>query len=218
MKMLVSTFKAQLKDSLDKYNEAHGTKFSAFYHLNCKGFNIWQGKVPLGRVCYDNGQVFYYIGKDISNKHHTELVNTALVSLIEATAKPSVFQFFQPNPTEGNKCTKGDCAIRAMCKALDIDWRTAMTELCKWAIEHYCIPNSLNDTLKPYLLENGYRFVGAGKERPTAEEFARSHPTGTYYLYVQSGYQTHAMTLKDGIVYDAWDSTGCYLYGFFTKE
>lgn len=210
-KILISTFKQIVKDTIDKESEKRGGKFSAYYHTKIHGFNIYQGRTKLGVIQYINGKI-----STTSNsvKQNCTTILEA-VDKVLVNAKPSTFQFFQPNPTEGNKCTKGDCAIRAVCCALNIDWREAFDKLCEWAREKYTLPNSLDDTLKPWLESKGFEFIGTGRERPTAKDFAKEHVFGTYILYVQSGYGTHCLTLKEGYLYDAWDSTDCHMYGYF---
>lgn len=212
--------KSTILNILETY-VAQGKKYSIHKdRIRDCSYHIYQSKNYLGTVYSDATGMHAEIRTRGNAKGcKCATVAKAIEWVLDNTSndKSGCYEFYQPNPTEGSKCTKGDCAIRSLSKALNADWRSTMRILCDWAIEHYTLPNSLDDTLKPYLLENGYVFQGL-KERPTAAKFAAEHTEGTFLLYAQVGYGTHMMTLVDGKVYDAWDSTSYHLYGFFKKD
>ena len=54
------------------------------------------------------------------------------------------FEFTQPNPTEGNRCKKPDCVIRAFAIAADLSWQESYDILSALARENYDVPNSKN--------------------------------------------------------------------------
>ena len=88
---------------------------------------------------------------------------------IDYYKKTDYFEFTQPNPTEGKKCKKPDCAIRAFAIAADLSWQEAYDILSAIAREDYDIPNSQNVYEKAFA-QRGYRvkslrFKKGGKEK-----------------------------------------------------
>ncbi len=115
---------------------------------------------------------------------------------------PQEWEYYNPNPTER---MVGDCAVRAVSKALDIDWEKAYTLIMLNGYQMGDMPSS-NAVWGSVLRENGFYRKSLPDECPdcyTAADFARDHPHGTYVL----GFGTHVATLKDGIIYDSWDSS-----------
>ena len=113
-----------------------------------------------------------------------------------------MFVFYNPNPT-GRKV--GDCAIRAVSKALNIDWETAYIKVCLAGYQMGDMPSS--DSVWGAVLRqhNFYRksLPDTCPDCYTAEDFARDHPKGTYVL----GFGRHVATVKNGNIYDSWDSS-----------
>ena len=110
-----------------------------------------------------------------------------------------MFAKFNPNP-----CGKavGDCAVRAVAKALDITWREAYCELM---IEGYtvCDMPSANAVWGGLLRRHGFRRMNIESEGCiTAEDFCEAHPKGSYVVAMYS----HVAAIIDGVLYDAWDS------------
>ena len=99
------------------------------------------------------------------------------------------FEFTQPNPTEGNRCKKPDCVIRAFAIAADLSWQESYDILSALARENYDVPNSKNIYEKAFA-QRGYKVVtlkaNKGEKRKTAEEFAKSNPKGRFILGLAS--------------------------------
>lgn len=112
------------------------------------------------------------------------------------------FIFFNPNPAGRSV---GDCAVRAVAKALDIDWETAFVKMCANGYAMGDMPSS-DSVWGAVLRQNGFyrkTIPDTCPECYTAEDFCREHPKGTYVL----GFGGHVATVHDGFVYDSWDSS-----------
>ena len=109
---------------------------------------------------------------------------------------------YNPNPT-GRRV--GDCAIRAVAKALDTDWETAYALVTKNGYEMGDMPSS-NSVWGAVLRQNGFYRASIPNTCPdcyTAEDFCIDYPYGVYVL----GFGTHVATVVDGDIYDSWDSS-----------
>lgn len=109
---------------------------------------------------------------------------------------------FQNNPG-GRKV--GDCTVRALSKALSITWEKAFAMLTVNAFLMADMP-SANSVLGAVLRENGFVRENIPNSCPNcydAADFCRDHPDGVYVL----GFGNHVATVKDGNLYDAWDSS-----------
>lgn len=107
------------------------------------------------------------------------------------------------NPNPANRAT-GDCTIRALTKALDVDWDTAYAMTAAAGFYRKDMP-SINRTWWYVLKENGWRMELIFDRCPdcyTAEDFCRDHPEGTYVL----GFDRHTAACRDGVIYDSFDS------------
>ena len=110
--------------------------------------------------------------------------------------------YFNPSPSGRNV---GDCAVRAVAKALDVDWETAYAMLTATGYAMNDMPSS-NAVWGSVLRNNGFVRSSIPPTCPdcyTAGDFAREHPNGTYVL----GFGNHVATLQSGRLYDSWDST-----------
>lgn len=108
---------------------------------------------------------------------------------------------FNPSPVARNV---GDCAVRALSKALSIDWEAAYATLAMSGFLMADMPSS-NAVMAAILRKNGfYRHIIPNKcpDCYTIEDFADEHPNGVYVV----GTGEHVVTIEDGIVYDSWDS------------
>lgn len=109
---------------------------------------------------------------------------------------------YNPNPT-GRRVE--DCAVRALAKALDKDWETAYALLAKNGYAMGDMPHA-NSVIGSVLRQHNFYRQAIPDTCPdcyTAEDFARDNPDGTYVL----GFGRHVVTVKDGNIYDSWDSS-----------
>lgn len=113
-----------------------------------------------------------------------------------------MWKYYNPNPTERRV---EDCAIRAVAKALDIDWEQAYALVVSAGYAMGDMPHA-NSVWGAVLRQHGfYRNVipDACPDCYTAEDFAHDHPKGTYVL----GFGRHVATVVDGNLYDSWDTS-----------
>lgn len=109
---------------------------------------------------------------------------------------------YNPNPT-GRRV--GDCAVRAVAKALGTDWETAYSLIATNGFAMGDMPSS-NSVWGAVLRQNGFYRQSIPDSCPdcyTADDFAKDNPNGIYVL----GFGTHVATVVDGNIYDAWDSS-----------
>jgi hypothetical protein len=108
---------------------------------------------------------------------------------------------FNNNPV-GRKV--GDCAVRAISKALDMGWEAAYIALTINGLQMGDMPN--NDVVSSALLRmHGYRRMNIPNDCPmcySVEDFCADHPHGRYVLYCGG----HVVTAIDGDWFDSWDS------------
>lgn len=108
---------------------------------------------------------------------------------------------YNPNPV-GRKV--GDCAVRALAKALKLDWETAYLMIAESGYKMGDMP-SADSVWGAVLRQNGFYRKNIPNYCPecyTAEDFADDHPYGTYVL----GFGGHVATVVDGNLYDSWNS------------
>jgi len=113
-----------------------------------------------------------------------------------------MFVEYNPNPT-GRKV--GDCAVRAVAKALNTDWETAYAMISSNGFQMGDMPSS-NSVWGAVLRQNGFYRKAIPNTCPdcyTAEDFCREYPKGVYVL----GFGTHVATVINGNLYDSWDSS-----------
>ena len=111
---------------------------------------------------------------------------------------------YNPNPKGKNI---GDCTLRSYCAAFDIDWNTAFDVASVIAKENssmiqYVADKVLTEHFNCTVDEKYNKKTVKGKDRITVNEFAMSHPYGTYILHIRQ----HQVTVKDGKYWDSWDS------------
>ena len=108
---------------------------------------------------------------------------------------------YNPNPA-GRKV--GDCSVRAISVALGIDWETAYKLLSDAGYAMCDMPSS-DSVWGAVLRQHGFYRLAIPNNCPncyTAKDFCIDHPYGTYVL----GFGGHVATVKDGYLYDSWDS------------
>lgn len=109
---------------------------------------------------------------------------------------------YNPNPL-GKRV--GDCAIRAISAAEDLSWFDAYDILTHYGRMFGNLPNA-NDVWGTFLKDEGYTRHIIPNTCPdcyTMADFAKDHPKGTYVVCTG----THVVTIKDGTIMDAWDSS-----------
>lgn len=124
-----------------------------------------------------------------------------------------MWEEYQPNPAGRNV---GDCAVRAVAKALDTDWETAYMKLSLAGFQMCDMPSS-DSVWGAVLRQNGFTREAIPNSCPecfTAEDFCVSYPKGTYVL----GFGGHTACVRDGVLYDSWDSSKEIPQFFWRKE
>jgi len=125
----------------------------------------------------------------------------------------SVWCEYNPNPAGRNV---GDCAVRAVAKALDTDWETAYLMIAQAGYQMADMPSS-NGVWGAVLRKNGFYRHSVPNTCPdcyTAAQFVMDHPHGVYVL----GFGSHTATAIDGVVFDSWDSTSEIPQYYWSKE
>jgi len=121
---------------------------------------------------------------------------------------------YQPNPVGRNV---GDCAVRAVAKALDIDWEAAYALIVANGFQMGDMPSS-DAVWGSVLRQYGFYREAIPNTCPdcyTAADFAHDHPRGIYVL----GFGGHVATVKDGDLFDSWDSSNeIPQYYWFRKD
>lgn len=125
-----------------------------------------------------------------------------------------MWEYYNPNPLERKT---GDCAVRALSKALDTDWESAYAKLCSNGFAMGDMPNS-NQVISAVLRMEGFYKANMPNECPdcySVEEFCEDNPKGVYVL----GTGTHVVAIEDGKYYDTWDSGDLTpIYVFYRDE
>lgn len=114
----------------------------------------------------------------------------------------TVFIEYNPNPVGRNV---GDCAVRAVAKALNTDWETAYVKMASNGFSMGDMPSS-DSVWGAVLRQNGFKKEIIPNTCPdcySAEDFARDNPIGTFVL----GFGGHVATIVDGNLYDSWNSS-----------
>ena len=120
---------------------------------------------------------------------------------------------YNPNPVARKV---GDCVVRALTKALDTTWQGAYLSLVTNGLQMGDMPSS-DSVAGSVLRQNGFRRKAISETCPdcyTVEDFCREFPTGTYVLF----FGGHVACVKDGDLYDAWDSSNETPQYYWTKE
>lgn len=123
------------------------------------------------------------------------------------------YKYYQPNKKD-LKDTYGDCVIRALTKALSLEWLQVFDEMQPISREMQ-VPFNCKPCYEQYILSKGFKYFGIsnakGTKRPTVESFAKNNSDGVYILRVAH----HLVTVVDGYYYDTWDSGSKSLYGYW---
>lgn len=122
------------------------------------------------------------------------------------------FVYFNPNPKNQRV---GDCAVRAICKALGKEWDSVYISLCSEGLIFRDMP-SANYVWGMFLKKNGfeeYMLPSICPQCTTIAQFAKDHKKGKYVLACQN----HVVCVMDGNYYDTWDS-GEEIVLYYYKE
>ena len=121
---------------------------------------------------------------------------------------------FNNNPTSRNV---GDCAVRAVAKALDISWEDAYAKIVSNGYAMGDMPSS-DSVWGSVLRQNGFYREAIPNECPdcyTAKDFCKDNPYGVFVL----GFGGHVATVVDGDLYDSWNSENeIPMYVWYRKE
>lgn len=108
---------------------------------------------------------------------------------------------FQNNPV-GRRV--GDCAVRAVAKALDMGWEGAYIALVINGLQMGDLPNA-DSVWGATLRQHGFKRMNIPNECPdcfTVADFVEENPKGIYVI----GTGNHVVTAIDGNYFDSWDS------------
>ena len=121
---------------------------------------------------------------------------------------------YNPNPV-GRKV--GDCAIRALAKALDTTWEKAYLLAVMNGLQMGDMPDG-NSVWGAVLRQNGFKRKAIPDSCPdcyTVEDFCKDNPEGIFVLC----FNRHVATVVDGDLYDTWDSSNeIPQYVWYKKE
>ena len=111
----------------------------------------------------------------------------------------------------------GDCAVRAISKALNMGWEAAYIALTINGLQMGDMQNS--DSVSGALLrQHGFYRKALPDTCPicyTAQDFCEDHPEGTYVLY----FGGHVACVQDGDLFDSFDSSSMTpQYVWYRKE
>ena len=124
--------------------------------------------------------------------------------------------FIEYNPNPVGRYDVGDCAIRAISKALGETWEDSYLRLCVAGFMMGDLPNS-DSVFGAILRQNGFNRKTIPDTCPdcyTVRDFVRDHPQGRYVL----GTGTHAIGVVDGVYFDTTDTGDEVPQYYFEKE
>ena len=108
---------------------------------------------------------------------------------------------YNPNPKKKNV---GDCSLRAYCAAFGWTWEEAFEKSSEIARDE-AIMMDTHKTCEKVMEGAGYvldeEFKKSKRKDLTVNEFALTHPYGTYSLNTHG----HLLCVKDGEYWDSWD-------------
>lgn len=119
------------------------------------------------------------------------------------------------NPNPGGKQV-GDCTVRAIARALDVDWDTAYLGICLQGLVMCDMP-SANAVWGAYLKKHGFKRHMLPEECPdcyTLEKFCEDHPKGCHVV----AFGSHVVAVVDGCYHDTWESGQETPVYYFSKE
>lgn len=126
----------------------------------------------------------------------------------------AMYEHYNPNPVRTDGV--GDCAVRAVAKALDVTWEKAYAMLSANGFLMGDLPSS-DVVWGSVLRQHGFTRQIIPNICPdcyTVEDFIEAHPQGIYALKSEG----HVAVVKDGVLYDSWDSRNTVPIYYWTKE
>lgn len=157
----------------------------------------------------ENVKVYYESGAPEENFYSNyekvlNFLNDNELTCVKLLSGDKRWREFNPNPKERNI---GDCTLRSYCAAFDISWDEAFDIASQIAKENstlvqYVADKVLTEHFNCTVSDKYNKKTVKGKDRITVNEFAMTHPYGTYILHVRS----HQVTIIDGEYWDSWDS------------
>lgn len=124
-----------------------------------------------------------------------------------------MWEYFNSNPKNQHV---GDCAVRAISKAIGTDWSDAYIGLCSEGLVLRDMPNS-NYVWGMYLRKFGFEEHMINSICPncvSVAQFVAIHPKGRYVLATQN----HVIAAIDGKYFDTWDSGNEIVLYYYKKE
>lgn len=133
--------------------------------------------------------------------------------------KEAAYKRKNVNPKENNV---GDCAIRAISTLLNTSWDNIFDVLIKKAKSDKLMP-STTSLLDDYLVNDlGYEKIEL-RHPIKMSKFIKSKTQGSYLVYCHAksrklkSYTGHAAFVKDGVLFDSWDSRNFYVDAYFMR-
>lgn len=124
------------------------------------------------------------------------------------------YAYYNPNPSGRSV---GDCAVRAVSKALDQTWEETYVGLALTGFSCGDLPNA-DSVWGKYLRQHGFSRHWIPDTCPdcyTVADFAAEHPQGTFILSMPG---RHVLCVQDGKWHDSWDSGREVPEYYWTKE
>ena len=113
-------------------------------------------------------------------------------------------RWYEYNPNTKKK-NVGDCSLRAYCAAFGWTWEEAFEKSSEIAKDEALMMDT-HKTCEKVMESEGYvldeEFKKSKRKDLTVNEFALTHPYGTYFLNTHG----HLLCVKDGEYWDSWDS------------
>lgn len=112
--------------------------------------------------------------------------------------------------------TDDDCSVRAISKALGVDWETAYLMLTRMGFSMAKMPHG-NEVIAGVLRANGFNRMFPPSDCPdcfSVEQFTEDNPDGTFVVFSPN----HVATVEDGSLYDSWDSSKNTVIYVFYKD
>lgn len=110
---------------------------------------------------------------------------------------------YDPNPVQSNNGV-GDCAVRAIAKALNLTWEQAYSRL---ALNGYLMGDMPNSDIVWGSVLRKENFVkevlpNTCPDCYTVKDFCTDHPRGTFVVKSEN----HVATIINGNLFDSWNS------------